>query len=69
MCGCQTCQDGRRFKAILATLEKEDAEFLDKMLGHIMEAETEAVYWKEKYYGRWPSDKPRPLIAPLLFIP
>lgn len=39
----------------LLTDEKDKADF-DKLLNDLMAAETDAVYWKEKFYGTWPSD-------------
>lgn len=38
-------------------LDNEDEKKLfDKMISNMMHAETDAVFWKEKYYGTWPSD-------------
>lgn len=39
----------------LLTDENEKNHF-EKIINDLMHAETDAVYWKEKYYGTWPSD-------------
>jgi hypothetical protein len=57
-CTCNWCQKFSPLcEKILFLLDNEDEKKLfDKMIGNMMHAETDAVYWKEKYYGRWPSD-------------
>jgi hypothetical protein len=36
--------------------DKKDKEGFDNIINNLMMAETDAVYWKEKFYGTWPSD-------------
>jgi hypothetical protein len=57
-CTCNWCQKFSPLcEKILFLLDNEDEKKLfDEMISNLMNAETNAVYWKEKYYGTWPSD-------------
>lgn len=35
---------------------KEELKAFDDMINDLMVSETDAVYWKDKYYGTWPGD-------------
>ncbi len=35
---------------------KEEQKAFDDMINDLMVSETDAVYWKDKYYGTWPGD-------------
>lgn len=39
----------------LLTNDREKANF-NQLVSDLMNAETDAVYWRNKYYGTWPSD-------------
>jgi hypothetical protein len=36
--------------------DEQDKVNFDNLLSDLMIAETDVVYWKDKYYGTWPSD-------------
>lgn len=57
-CLCEWCQKFSPLcQKILFLLDYEDdKKVFDEMISNLMMAETDAVYWKEKYYGTWPSD-------------
>lgn len=57
-CTCKWCQKFSPLcEKISFLLDDEDEKKLfDELIGNLMNAETDAVYWKEKYYGTWPSD-------------
>ena len=35
---------------------KEEQKAFDDMINDLMMSETDAVYWKDKFFGTWPSD-------------
>ena len=48
-CNCNVCQEYRRFKEIILTLNKEDKVFLESMYdAHVQEGE-DALWFKSKY--------------------
>lgn len=57
-CTCDWCQ---KFSPICQKISllldnEEERKIFHEMVNNMMVAETDAVYWKEKYYGTWPSD-------------
>jgi hypothetical protein len=58
-CSCEWC-DVRSplFKKIQIFLQdnEEEKTAFDNIINDLMIAETDAVYWKDKYFGTWPSD-------------
>ncbi len=57
-CTCEWCTvTSPLCKKIMSLLtDKKDKEGFDNIINNLMMAETDAVYWKEKFYGTWPSD-------------
>ena len=56
-CNCEWCQHrSPLLSKINNFLNENEKKILDDMIGDLMTAETDAVYWKDKYYGTWPSD-------------
>lgn len=57
-CTCKWCQKFSPLCEKISFLLDDESEkkLFDEMIGDLMNAETDAVYWKEKYYGTWPSD-------------
>lgn len=57
-CTCEWCQKFSPLcEKISFFLDNEDErKNFHEMINNMMAAETDAVYWKEKYYGIWPSD-------------
>lgn len=57
-CTCKWCQKFSPLCEKISFLLDDESEkkLFDELIGDLMNAETDAVYWKEKYYGRWPSD-------------
>lgn len=57
-CTCEWCvKTSPLFNKISSLLTDENEKnHFEKIINDLMHAETDAVYWKEKYYGRWPSD-------------
>jgi hypothetical protein len=58
-CYCEWCSIRsslcEKIRFFLRDNEEEKAAF-DDMISDLMMSETDAIYWKEKFYGRWPSD-------------
>lgn len=57
-CTCEWCQKFSPLYEKISFLLDDESEkkLFDEMIGNLMNAETDAVYWKEKYYGRWRGD-------------
>lgn len=56
-CNCEWCQHRNPLLSKINNfLNENEKKILDDMIGDLMTAETDAVYWKDKYYGTWPSD-------------
>lgn len=58
-CDCEWCKIYsplcEKILFLLQDNEQEIASF-KRMIDNLMAAETDAVYWKEKFFGTWPSD-------------
>jgi hypothetical protein len=58
-CSCEWCDIRsplfKKIQIFLQDNEEEKTAFAD-IINDLMVAETDAVYWKDKYYGTWPSD-------------
>ena len=56
-CSCDWCSErSPLLSKINNFLNEKEKKILDNMIGDLMNAETDAVYWKDKYHGTWPSD-------------
>ena len=57
-CACDWCKKYHPLcEKILFLLQYEDDKKIFKeMIDNLMAAETDAVYWKDKFYGTWPTD-------------
>ena len=56
-CSCDWCQKFSPLcEKISSLLHEEENKIFNEIIGNLMNAETDAVYWKDKYYGTWPSD-------------
>lgn len=57
-CECKWCSTRSALVYKINNLLTEDSEKIhfDEVIGDLMHAETDAIYWKQKYYGTWPSD-------------
>jgi len=58
-CSCEWCNiRSPLFKKIQFFLKdnEEEKTAFDNIINDLMIAETDAVYWKDKCYGTWPSD-------------
>lgn len=57
-CTCKWCQKFSPLCNKISSLLDDESEkkLFDELIGNLMNAETDAAYWKEKYYGTWPSD-------------
>ena len=56
-CSCKWCQKFSPLcEKISSLLDENENKVFDEIIGKLMNAETDAVFWKEKYYGTWPSD-------------
>ena len=58
-----SCETERRetrslfFRKIINLLTNHhEAVYFNEIVNDLMHAETDAIYWKQKYYGTWPSD-------------
>lgn len=59
-CDCEWCvKTSPLINKICSLLTcDDDKNHFNKIINDLMHAETDAVYWKDKYYGTWPSDTP-----------
>lgn len=56
-CSCNWCEKITPLISKIKTLLNESENIVfSEMIDSLMTAETDAVYWKDKYYGTWPSD-------------
>lgn len=57
-CTCKWCTITSPLSDKIKNLltDEQDKINFDNLLGDLIVAETDAVYWKDKYYGTWPSD-------------
>jgi len=57
-CSCDWCQKFSPLCEKISSLldNEEERKIFHEMINNMMIAETDAVYWKDKYYGTWPSD-------------
>jgi len=57
-CTCKSCTITLPLRVKIKNLltDEQDKVNFDNLLSDLMVAETDAVYWKDKYYGTWPSD-------------
>jgi len=58
-CSCEWCNIRSPLCEKISFLlqdNKEEQKAFDDIINDLMIAETDAVYWKDKYYGTWPSD-------------
>lgn len=57
-CSCDWCQKFSPLCEKISSLldNEEERKIFHEMINKMMAAETDAVYWKDKYYGTWPSD-------------
>jgi len=56
-CSCDCCQKFSPLcEKISSLLDENENKVFDELIGKLMNAETDAVFWKEKFYGTWPSD-------------
>lgn len=54
-CNCKVCQDHSRWVGVLDLKTDEGKVVFDEIMSRLEAAETDAVYWKMKYEGIWPS--------------
>lgn len=56
-CKCKWCTKFSPLcTKISELLNEEDKETFDELIGLYITAEEDSVYWKDKFYGTWPSD-------------
>lgn len=57
-CSCDWCQKFSPLCEKISSLldNEEERKIFHEMINNMMIAETDVVYWKDKYYGTWPSD-------------
>lgn len=57
-CSCKWCQKFSPLCEKISSLldNEEERKIFHEMINNMMMAETDAAYWKDKYYGTWPSD-------------
>jgi hypothetical protein len=57
-CTCKWCTITSPLRVKIKNLltDEQDKVNFDNLLSDLMIAETDVVYWKDKYYGTWPSD-------------
>ena len=57
-CTCKWCAITSPLSNKIRNLltDEQDKINFDNLLDDLILAETDAVYWKDKYYGTWPSD-------------
>jgi hypothetical protein len=56
-CSCNWCGKITPLISKIKTLLNESENIVfNEMINSLMTAEIDAVYWKDKYYGTWPSD-------------
>lgn len=57
-CTCEWCVKTspliNKIKSLLT--DDDEKSYFDKLMNDLIHAETDAVYWKDKFYGTWPSD-------------
>lgn len=54
-CTCRVCMNHRRWLAAINPKTPEAKAALDEILTNLEGAETDAVYWRMKFQGTWPS--------------
>ena len=56
-CSCKWCRErSPLISKIKSFLNEEDKLILNDMITDLIMAETDVIYWKDKYHGTWPSD-------------
>lgn len=57
-CTCKWCSINSPLsdKIINLLTDEQDKINFNNLLSDLIVAETDVVYWKDKYYGTWPSD-------------
>lgn len=54
-CECQVCRQHNRLCEIMRKLPEDDQAFLETIYSNLMHAETDAVYYRMKLDGTWPT--------------
>ena len=55
MCNCRNCKLMRRLAPLLAKATSKELDALEELFLRWEAASTDAVYWRMKFKGTWPS--------------